>query len=357
MLKMRIEDRFPEILKTDKNGVAGKAQQLCKEFPYFDLAHLAAFVYQPENIEVLEPALFFAQNNTWLRYLAENRSETEPEETAISNHSAIAEPTWHLKETNDTNKVTESVTGTVTDSAKLEDAHLAMDPVPINTEEETAVSRITILEKADVLLTPTNFSEKKKEEIKDPSETNPGFFLGTEMPIAQEAESNANFTIPQISGSDPDSGTENELPAFLKPETAMETHTVMEKQEPLIPLEPYYTVDYFASQGIKMNAVNLPHDKLGSQVKSFTDWLKSMKKVAGKPETEAGEPVASENLHIVALAEKSLQNEAILTETMAEVFVKQGRIAEAIQLFEKLSLQDSGKSSYFASRISELKTK
>ncbi|MBC7903805.1 MAG: hypothetical protein H7Y27_10290, partial [Gemmatimonadaceae bacterium] len=44
--------------------------------------------------------------------------------------------------------------------------------------------------------------------------------------------------------------------------------------------EPFHTVDYFASQGIKTDKQeDNPQDRLGKQLKSFTGWLKSMKKL------------------------------------------------------------------------------
>jgi hypothetical protein len=43
--------------------------------------------------------------------------------------------------------------------------------------------------------------------------------------------------------------------------------------------EPMHMVDYFASQGIKLNDDVHKGDKLGKQLKSFTEWLKTMKKV------------------------------------------------------------------------------
>ena len=46
--------------------------------------------------------------------------------------------------------------------------------------------------------------------------------------------------------------------------------------------EPLYTTDYFASQGIKLSEQALATDKLGKQMKSFTEWLKSMKKLPGR---------------------------------------------------------------------------
>ena len=50
--------------------------------------------------------------------------------------------------------------------------------------------------------------------------------------------------------------------------------------------EPYHTIDYFASLGIKLKPEELAKDKLGQQLKSFTDWLRSMKKITP---TQAGE--------------------------------------------------------------------
>ena len=43
--------------------------------------------------------------------------------------------------------------------------------------------------------------------------------------------------------------------------------------------EPYHTVDYFASQGIKFREEEKPVDKFSLQLKSFTEWLKTMKKL------------------------------------------------------------------------------
>ena len=42
--------------------------------------------------------------------------------------------------------------------------------------------------------------------------------------------------------------------------------------------EPMHMVDYFASQGIKLTEEVQTADKLGKQLKSFTEWLKTMKK-------------------------------------------------------------------------------
>jgi hypothetical protein len=116
--------------------------------------------------------------------------------------------------------------------------------------------------------------------------------------------------------------------------------------------EPLFATDYFASQGIKLSEDIQPNDKLGKQLKSFTDWLKTMKKVHT-------EKLASDNgitdIAVQKLAEKSNTDEEILTEAMAEVFAKQNKINKAIEVYEKLSLLNPSKSAYFAGKIEHLK--
>jgi hypothetical protein len=117
--------------------------------------------------------------------------------------------------------------------------------------------------------------------------------------------------------------------------------------------EPFHTVDYFASQGIKFKEEEKPKDKFGQQLKSFTDWLKSMKRL---PLAEIAAAVETKpEQKIDQLAENSLQNRDVVTETMAEVWDKQGNTEKAIDIYNKLSLLDPSKSPYFAAKIEELK--
>ncbi|MEO7961687.1 MAG: hypothetical protein ABIR19_09070, partial [Ginsengibacter sp.] len=66
------------------------------------------------------------------------------------------------------------------------------------------------------------------------------------------------------------------------------------KADDVIPFEPLHTVDYFASQGIRLNEATLSNDKLGTQMKSFTEWLKSMKKL--HPDKLAGNNSLAEDI-------------------------------------------------------------
>lgn len=116
--------------------------------------------------------------------------------------------------------------------------------------------------------------------------------------------------------------------------------------------EPMHLVDYFASQGIKLSEEVQPADKLGKQLKSFTEWLKTMKKVHVP---DAAAPGGSSEVAIQVLAEKSNTENEVITEAMAEVFAQQGKAAKAIELYQKLSLLNPPKSAYFAAKIENLK--
>lgn len=119
--------------------------------------------------------------------------------------------------------------------------------------------------------------------------------------------------------------------------------------------EPYHTIDYFASQGIRLSNELPADDKLGRQMKSFTDWIRSMKRLPQARMEEKLLETARGGEQVVAMAAGSIRPQEVTTETMAEVLVKQGNIAKAIDIYHKLSLAYPHKSVYFASRIEQLK--
>lgn len=131
------------------------------------------------------------------------------------------------------------------------------------------------------------------------------------------------------------------------------------KFEPIDPskapltFEPYHTIDYFASQGIKAKEEEKPKDQLGRQLKSFTEWLKIMKRL---PVSEIAATVtASDEKKIEKMAESSINDREVVTEAMAEVWEKQENRARATEIYQKLSLLNPAKSSYFAAKIEQLK--
>jgi hypothetical protein len=147
----------------------------------------------------------------------------------------------------------------------------------------------------------------------------------------------------------------NEIKA---PETTTEGENSVKTEEVIstkgnpveMAFEPYHTVDYFASQGIKLGQIDST-DKLGQKVKSFTDWLKTMKRMQ-----------AEEDKNTSMNQEATLQNidnqqveSIVITEAMAEIYQKQGLNDKAIEVYTKLSLQNPNNSHIFANRIKALK--
>jgi len=118
-----------------------------------------------------------------------------------------------------------------------------------------------------------------------------------------------------------------------------------------IPIEPYHTVDYFASQGIK-NRLDDPQDELGKKVKTFTAWLKTMKRL--QPAAEIFEIEESDE-EIDNGIDLQVPQEVIATEAMAEVYLKQGLTQKAIEVYAKLSLQNPANSHIFAAKIIQIK--
>jgi pentatricopeptide repeat protein len=52
---------------------------------------------------------------------------------------------------------------------------------------------------------------------------------------------------------------------------------------------------------------------------------------------------------------KSMEN-ALISESLAEILAKQGKTDKAIEMYKKLSLRNPEKNSYFADRIKDLLT-
>ncbi|HTN37636.1 MAG TPA: hypothetical protein VL053_11220 [Arachidicoccus sp.] len=113
--------------------------------------------------------------------------------------------------------------------------------------------------------------------------------------------------------------------------------------------DPLYRTDYFASQGISYTK---NQDELGKKVKKFTDWLKEMKQ--NSPTVPQLHTTPQEEQQVIRKAEDSLKNETILTESMADVLLQQGKMIQAREIYQKLSLLYPEKTSYFASKIDSL---
>jgi len=178
------------------------------------------------------------------------------------------------------------------------------------------------------------------------------------VPVAEtpQISISRHFQAINVAGEEEEDLEENEAetegPEIKMPDLSKMRAAPVSKQTGMA-FEPFHTVDYFASQGIKVE--KLPEKQvatqLDQQVKTFTDWLKSMKKLSYQPTNIYTDPLVN------AQARSSLNKKEIVTEAMAEVWIKQGHFDMARQVYTKLMLQHPEKNPYFAARLQDLKEK
>ena len=139
------------------------------------------------------------------------------------------------------------------------------------------------------------------------------------------------------------------------------------EEETVLTFQPLYTEDYFAYKKLKdPNTAEMMNDKAQAEMRSFTDWLRELKDnfIAGKATKdwyhqqmhrlyEDDEPEVSERVEKMAMESITL-NDDIVSETLAEIWVRQHQHAKAIVVYQKLSLLNPDKNAYFAQKIKEL---
>jgi hypothetical protein len=196
--------------------------------------------------------------------------------------------------------------------------------------------------------------EKPEAPVEDtldaaPNEGNQSALVGKqEEPSAEEPVAPA-ATAPNFEAST----TALDMPPTTEAATDTISHPATQTELPPVTFEPYHTVDYFASQGIRLSPHEATNDTLGKQLKSFTEWLKTMKRLPEVPAPQQTDAASERNVE--HLAAHSLNTPEVVTESMAEVWLKQGNRDKAIETYNKLSLRNPAKSAYFAAKIESLK--
>lgn len=322
-----------------------EVEQFAERYPYFGAAQLLLTKkLQSENpsryTEQLQKTYLFFHNPLWVEQLLSDTG------TADIKKAAPASP------------VEEKVVVEKTEQA-----------IPAKVEEEAgpvaAAPIFTATTKEEIPAAVQAYEPTVPESVSADT-TVQAFHVETVLPVAP---------VPDVAVENVPAPVTEETPAVIQSETAKSPEgnmeisdqlndPVIEKEEfnPGMPdaitgnellFEPYHTVDYFASQGIKFREDEVPKDKFAQQLKSFTGWLRTLKKL---PATEmAKTPVSVAEHKVEQLAEYSLKEGDIVTETMAEVWEKQGNNGKAIEIYRKLSLLEPAKSTYFAAKIEELK--
>ena len=139
----------------------------------------------------------------------------------------------------------------------------------------------------------------------------------------------------------------------VNPANAILTNSLAQNESTEFNFTPYHSIDYFASLGIRFTPELNANDKFGNQLRSFTDWLKEMRRLPNA-EIKSNIPM-SDIIKIEKLAKSSLSGNNADTEAMAKIWQQQGNINKAIEVYKKLSLQNPAKRAYFAAKIEHLK--
>jgi hypothetical protein len=175
-------------------------------------------------------------------------------------------------------------------------------------------------------------------------------------------------------------------PAFKEPIEYYEEEAIQnEANEPLI--SPVYTEDYFLQQGVKVS-LDIPdeidelkepaeaddEDKSLMVMMSFSEWLLHFKNTAEKQKEEKKDQKALKTMwqkeklaaameeeneeipeNVFEMAVNSIAKEdGLASESLAEIYKKQGKYDKAIEMYRKLSLQNPKKNTYFARKIEEI---
>jgi tetratricopeptide (TPR) repeat protein len=164
-----------------------------------------------------------------------------------------------------------------------------------------------------------------------------------------------------------------------------EEEPVLSNEKPLI--SPVYTDDYFLAQGERVS-VDMP-DEIASLIPeetdedaakslmvmmSFSEWLLHFKSTAEKQKEENKDQKALKTMwqkeklaaaieeeneeipeNVFEMAVNSIAKEdGLASESLAEIYIKQGKYDKAIEMYRKLSLRNPQKNAYFARKIEEI---
>jgi hypothetical protein len=359
---------FKSLFKRNFRSVDTKAflTALTKEHPYFTAAQFY-LLKQTENTgrdfisQAAKTSLLF-NNPFWLNFQLNQLDTIIPEKEQIieknkNDFDLETEDSEKLQPSEDETKIIdeEILIAVQHQQTQITDIKNEIEPIVLQ-EQSTSIAAIN-----NTVNDGNNYATGDEILIVEP--THPTEIPDTEnntVPVVLQEHSVSIFTpgvvINETSDEEEDYDNEEEedngkdiQPLNIK----LNFDAAVVTKDDTISYQPLYTSDYFASLGIKLDENGKPVDKLGKQLKSFTDWLKIMKKI--HPDQLSQESGQSD-IEIQKMAEKSNTKGDILTEAMADVLTQQGKITKAIEVYQKLSLLNPSKSAYFAAKINSIES-
>jgi hypothetical protein len=345
------------------NSIAGKPslsecsveelRQLTSHYPYFAPAQfLFVKKLKEENSwqlkEQIRKTALYVQNPLWLDHLLNSTAEA-PVSIPINKEEVIPEPATEKKTLVTQEEVAENYS--MNTAAETPFAILAKKeeviPEPA-TKMEVPMTQEEVVENQlhhTAAEAPVIIPLEKEEFVNEPA-------AEMEIPVTHEEVVDQTRFARQPEFAHAESHAEQYQPELLVEMPKFKFEPV-DPSKTQLTFEPFHTIDYFASQGIRPTAEEKPKDQFSRQLKSFTEWLKVMKKL---PVTEIAAAVSVvDEKKVEKMAEVSINDREVVTEAMAEVWEKQGNRVKARDVYEKLSLLNPDKSSYFAAKIDHLK--
>jgi hypothetical protein len=323
-------------------------EKFVEEYPCFGFGHyLLSRKLRAENADQFltatrKTSLYFP-NPFWLQWMLENAEPVHagspvhfPESAPAESPIYDAEPPFVLDETDQ--------------PGEFEPALVSADPRPEMESPETPAETTTLHSDPEA---PTIYPEVPALDQEGPSSA---------AELLLESIEKAKALRESIQKINEDLQLHNGQPAPVAPEQPIAdspdpvviaespTPTIIAESAPIF--EPMHTIDYFASQGIRLSLDENPTDTLGRQLKSFTEWLRTMRRLPQKDREMVPDRVAEQTVQ--NFAAHSIEGKEPVTETMAEVLAKQGMPERARIVYEKLSLLNPDKSAYFAAKIEQL---
>ena len=384
-----------------------RLEAFVEEYPSFGIGHyLLSRKLRVEDAgrysgETQRTSLYFT-NPFWLQWMLENSGTnnvirditptvtapetfvSEPfdatEEPGLAPEEPIRdeEPPFVLEEIETKEVVTGEEISTVTETAIIapeEPLPTAEEPSPLPTAEPPS-NKVESSSAAELLMQSLREAHGLREKLMQINGDLESFREGSaaatpqeeEEPAPEEEETRDNEPVfsPGAIGAaveraalaagrmeeeQPTPAVQPVTPAEQSITPAEQSQSITPAEQPIV-FEPYHTIDYFASQGIKLTLDENPSDSLGKQLKSFTDWLKVMRRLPQK-DREIVPDIAAERT-VQTIAAHSIEGKEVVTETMAEVLAKQGMPEKAREVYNKLSLLNPGKRAYFAAKIEQL---
>lgn len=352
---MNTGTNYTELFYSASGNDIDTLEKNVEDYPVSSVARfLLLYHYQKNNLPGFEKLAkqtgVYLNNPYWIQYQLLQTDEIAEESTSTDNST--------ISISHEENEMDESVAYRG-DESKITDSSFNREI--ITEEDQESSDNITTIDNKEHEI-GLNESEEKNEpsepieniepeiqeepivlEIKKEDEKASQYAApNTDVPVVEKEMDLPDTEIPVNKESD-----------FQEQKPGAEFPVSENNEDISLSFEPLHTIDYFASQGIKITEEALENDQLGKQVKSFTAWLKSMKRLHPGQVPEQNEVIEK---IIQSSAEASNQNANVLTEVMAEVLIKQGKEEKAIEMYQKLSLINPSKSAYFAAKIESLKT-